>query len=76
MEGFILGIIFSIMILPVLEGITTLLLTFLEMLKGKLGIIITLNNQRMEESCNKPTRQIGFAAFLEEEGEEYEDDDL
>lgn len=70
---FILGIIFIIMVIPISESITSLILTFIEALKSELGAWIAKNNQKVEKNSAQPQRLIGFAISEEEE---VENDDL
>lgn len=60
-----------------MENITTLILTFLELLKGKLNIQIAEINFRIQKLANQeeeePRRVIGFE--LPNNDEEYEDDE-
>ena len=71
MINFILGIIFVIMIIPIAERITQVILTLFELWKSNIAIKITKNNEILEP---KSTHIIGFCAPPEEE--EDEDDDL
>lgn len=71
MEFFILGIVFALVIVPLLDGITSLLLSVIEMLKSYVVPIITKNNQIIQP---EDTRVIGFVAPSDDEEEEYEDD--
>ena len=71
---FILGIVFALVIIPIMDSLTSLIITFLEMLKSHLGIYIARNNQRIEENSTRPQRLIGFT--VSEKEEEVEDDDL
>ena len=71
---FILGIIFIVMVIPIGESITSLILTFIEALKSELGAWIAKNNQKLERDSAQPQRLIGFA--ISEEEEEVENDDL
>ena len=67
MNEFILGIIFIVVIIPILEGLVSLTLTFLEGLKSMLGVIISKNNKVIEYKPNK--NPIGFAATEEEQND-------
>lgn len=60
MLEFILGFIFCLSIQPLLESITSLLISFIEMLKSYIAVKISNNNQKMnlEETTSYP---IGFA---------------
>ena len=68
MKGFILGVIFIIALQPIIDGITSLFLTWLESIKSKLAVIIARNNAEMEIlSTTEPQCAIGFAVPEEEE---------
>ena len=79
-QYFILGILFVTVFMPILEQITQIILTLLELVKGKLMIPITkINNtiNKMGEEEIPKSHPIGFAAaFNVEESEDYEDEDL
>lgn len=66
---FILGLIFGIVILPILDSLTSLILSFLETIKSYLGIKIAKNNQKMQNFSfdDSPQRAIGFVIDEEEE---------
>lgn len=66
--NFILGILFVEIGIPLLEGITGLLLTILEAAKGYFNIKITEYNQRIKQTCNPEVKQnaIGFSYTLDE----------
>ena len=69
MANFILGVIFSLMIIPIIDGITSLVLTFLEMLKSYISIIIMKNNHKIQNPEEVKTNTIGFVITKEEEEE-------
>ncbi len=71
MSNFILGVIFSICIMPILDGLTALALTFLEMLKSCFAVVMARNNEKIHPE--EPQRLIGFSVSNEEEVDE---DDL
>lgn len=75
MELFILGITFYIVIIPIMEAISALIVQAIEVLKGYLVIILTKQQKTIkskdEETIN--THAIGFT--LPEIEEEEEDDD-
>lgn len=74
MKEFILGIIFILVVQPILDGITSLFLTWLENLKTGLGVKIAEKGQQIDLlTANEPQCAIGFAVPDEEE---YEIDDL
>ena len=74
MELFILGMIFCLVVQPLLDGFTSLILSLFEMIKSYLAITISKNNQKIQ--CNAPssTHAIGFQYIGEEDDEEYDDD--
>lgn len=72
MENFILGILFASMVIPIMDGLTSLILGLFEVAKSFMAKTINANQLQPEEA---PQRVIGFAApDNEEEEEEYEDD--
>ena len=73
MEIFIFGLIFGLVMTPVLDGITSLMLSFFEMIKSYFACVIARNNQKVQElSIDTPKHAIGFAIGEEVEG--YDDD--
>jgi formate hydrogenlyase subunit 4 len=80
-QYFILGILFVTVFMPILEQITQIILTLLELVKGKLMIPITkINNTINNINEGEPTKShpIGFAAAFDvvAESEDYDDEDL
>lgn len=74
MKEFILGIIFIIAFQPIIDGLTSLFLTWLESIKCIFAVKIAEKNQKIEIlSMDEPQYTIGFAA---PEEEEYENNDL
>ena len=72
MEIFVFGLIFGLVMTPVLDGITSLILSFFEMIKSYFALKIATHNQLIEDlSAETPIRKIGFDL-----GEEVENDDL
>ena len=69
MENFILGLIFCLVLQPVLDGLTSLVLSFFEMIKSYFGRVIASNNEKISNPSPKST--IGFV-----DREEAEDCDL
>lgn len=72
MENFLFGLIFAIILLPLFDGLTTLVLSFFEMIKSFFVRVINHNNKKingLEDDVVK--NKIGFS--IEEEVEE---DDL
>lgn len=75
---FILGIIFIELIIPVIEALTIVIVTALEVAKGKLNMIISNYNIRIqkmaEELESENTHAIGFVVQNNEPEEEEEDE--
>lgn len=68
---FILGLIFGIAFIPLIDGFTSLVLSFYEMIKSYFALLIAINNQKIQElSTDTSKHVIGFAI-----GEEVEDSD-
>lgn len=63
---FILGIVFAICIIPILDGLIGVILSWFELLKTHLGVKITKLSKELHEPEIK--HQIGF--IVEEEPEE------
>ena len=73
MAIFIMGLVFGIAMLPLLDGFTSLVLSFFEMIKSYFARVIAKNNQKIQElSIDAPKHAIGFA--IGEEVEDYDDD--
>lgn len=75
---FILGILFVSYMIPLLDGLSGLLLTWMEAKKAKQSEIINLTNIKMRHAAasaedDTPKRLIGFCR--EDDYEEEEDDD-
>ena len=71
MAIFIMGLVFGIAMLPLLDGFTSLVLSFFEMIKSYFARVIAKNNQKIQElSIDTPKHAIGFSI-----GEEVEDYD-
>lgn len=77
-KHFMAGILFIAFIFPILESITGIVLTFLEMIKGKLTIIITQINCQIQNLANDGDdtvkHQIGFVTSFESNEENLDDD--
>lgn len=74
---FILGIIFIAFIYPIGDSLSGLIITFLEMVKGKLAVKLAEYNTQIEKLQNQEqqnTQVIGFT--IPEHREEDEDNDL
>lgn len=77
MEYFILAILLIQVILPVLDGLTSLLLTIIETAKGYFGVKVAKYNNRIRDiqmGENIPT--VNSIGFSYETKEEEDDDDL
>lgn len=75
---FILGILFVSYVVPLLDGLSSLLLTWMEAKKAKQSEVINLTNIKMRQAAasaedDSPKRLIGFCR--EDDYEEEEDDD-
>ena len=72
MEYFILAILLIYVIVPVLEGITSLLLTMIETAKGYFGVQIAKYNNSIHNMPeeNSYTHSIGFSYSTNEEEDE------
>jgi hypothetical protein len=71
LEIFVLGLIFGLVIQPLLDGFASLILSFFEMIKSYFAVVISKNNKRMTDEEKTTIRKIGFVTE-----EEIEDDDL
>ena len=70
---FIMGLVFGVSILPLLDSFTSLVLSFFEMIKSYFARTIAINNQKIQElSIDAPKHAIGFN--IGEEVEDYDDD--
>lgn len=69
---FILGIIFGVSGLAILDCLTSLIISGLELIKSWISIRIARNNQQIHRATNEPeiVRPIGFKASEEVEPEE------
>lgn len=76
MEYFILGILFGNYIMPILDSLGSIIMTWCEAVKGKLAIKVAEYNHQIsligEEEVQ--TYQIGFQAPPSAEEEEYDED--
>ena len=73
MAIFIMGLVFGISVLPLLDSFTSLVLSFFEMIKSYFAFVIARNNQKIQElSIDAPQHAIGFT--IGEEVEDYDDD--
>lgn len=73
---FIFGLVFGLVIQPLLDSFTSLVMAWAEAVKSKFGLTIALNNQKIEDSVSEPhMATIGFDVSGGEEVED-EDDDI
>ena len=74
LKKFLAGIIFATTIVPILDSATTVILTGLEAIKGKLSVKVAEYNYQIQKIGEEPTssRVIGFITPAEEDdyGEE------
>ena len=71
MEYFIAGILFITVISPILDSLTALVISFLEVLKGKLAVKVSEYNYQISNIGEEPTmNKIGFSAPIEEDDKE------
>lgn len=76
---FILGILFVTYVIPLLDGISSWFLTWVEAKKAKQSEVINQTNIKMRQATasaeeDPPRRQIGFC--VPDEEEEYEEDEV
>ena len=69
-----MGLVFGIATLPLLDGFTSLVLSFFEMIKSYFAIIISKNNQKIQSNVPEPLHAIGFQYSGEEE--DFDNDDI
>jgi hypothetical protein len=60
MEKFIIGLVFGLSIQPLLDGLTSLCLGTIEMLKSYLNVVIARNNQKIARQDPEVKNRIGF----------------
>ena len=73
---FIFGLVFGLVIQPLLDSFTSLVIAWVEAVKSKCGLTIAINNQKIEDSISEPhMATIGFDMSGGEEVED-EDDDI
>lgn len=61
--------IFIILAQPLLDGLTSLILSFFEMIKSYFAVKIAKSNQKIQEVSVEPKHVIGFTISDEEEVE-------
>ena len=74
---FILGILFIEVVIPIVEALVTLILTWIEVAKGKSSFTIaqlSADVAKINEPEKQPQRAIGFVVPSDENYEEEEDD--
>lgn len=68
--NFVIGLIFAIVFIPLLDGFTSLILSFFEVIKSYFSKIIAINNQKIQKlSIDAPQRAIGFSIREEVEND-------
>lgn len=70
---FIIGILFGVFIIPVLDSVVSAILTGIELIKGKWTVQITEYNYQIQKMGNEKSSSaqvIGFAIPTEEEDED------
>ena len=72
---FILGFVFALMVQPIAEGITNVILTLFELLKSNMAIKINKNNQQISGGGGERTHAIGFSVADCVDYEEEDDDE-
>lgn len=75
MLEFILGIVFYAVVIPILEGVASAILSYLEVFKGKCAVEVAEYNHIISKMDDEPVAShvIGFQAPVAEE-DDYEDD--
>ena len=78
---FILGILFVSYVIPLIDGLSGLFLTWIEAKKAKQSEIINLTNIKMRQAAasaedDSPKRLIGFCREDDYEEEEDEEDEI
>ena len=78
---FILGFVFAVYLIPLLDGISAWFLTWVESKKVKQSEIINLTNIKMRQAAasaddDSPKRLIGFCRDDDYEEEEDDDDEV
>ena len=74
---FILGILFIEVVIPIVESLVNLILTWIEVAKGKSSFTIaqlSADIAKINEPEKQPQRAIGFVVPSDENYEEEEDD--
>jgi hypothetical protein len=75
---FLAGMIFVMSIIPIIDSLTSLIVSVIEILKAKCAISIAKSNQQLMQLENTPKTKssvIGFSAPIEEvENCEYDED--
>ena len=69
LTNFLLGILFILMIIPIIENLTSLLLTAIEVAKGYLSIKVTLYNLKLQKMSAEEDTNCQTIGFQIPEGE-------
>lgn len=62
---FCLGVVFIVFILPILKGISELILSSFEVLKSKMNVSIYYDDQIISDCQDAPKKRIGFQNDVE-----------
>ena len=75
MNNFIFGILFALVIIPIADGITSLVLSFFEMIKSYISVKIAKCNQKIQNSVVQDDRRVIGFAIPDDDNEEEEEDE-
>ena len=76
---FIFGLLFNIIFIPIVDEVVQVILTLLELIKGKIMIPITKINQQIQsindsENFSNKSNLIGFSIESNEQGDNNDED--
>lgn len=76
---FIFGLLFNIIFIPIVDEVVQVILTLLELIKGKITIPITKINQQIQsindsENFSNKSNLIGFSIESNEQGDNNDED--
>ena len=66
MEKFIIGLVFGLSIQPLLDGFTSLVLSFFKMIKSYFAVKIAANNQKISILSDGKKTILGFRGEVED----------
>ena len=67
MEIFILGILFALVVIPLADGLTSVILSLFELIRSYFAVKIAKCNYKIQNPVvEEPTRKIGFVMSEEE----------